>query len=578
MCGIFLVFSKKKKINREKCLKSISSLKRRGPDKNKYQFFNNNLFMFNSILSITGKLDHSSKLYNSLDKNYYLTYNGEIYNYEELSYKFYNKNLFINDSDLLVNLFSKIKYKVKIPKLINGMFSFAVYDKNKNKLFYCSDIQGEKRLYKFENDKELILSSTINSILDYIKGDNINNEAFNDYINTRHFNFYENTIYRSIKPIEPGKFFEFDLKNCKSKEHIVENIFDWIDEAKYREFKKMKYEDVVEYFDMLFREQLSLMIPNRKFGSICSGGIDSTLQTRLISDFNNNYIASAIHHEGKDIITEQLNDFEKYIKNKIHIFNANVKLNYNYAKKCIKEISIPFLTHDFIGRYQISQFFKKNNCKVFFCGDGADEIFGGYQAYASLKWGGDKIKNISPYSTYNSNKTDFESVLKKKFESLFKSASKRYSFLSTKEINMQSSLFSDYFICTRSVYNIGTDLVGCNNSVEPRNMFIQKNIIKNAINLPIEYKINHKADHKMFVLKPLLKKIYLKYFPKKLVFKKQGFSGYPNEMKRYLKYKNYNNISKNIDINLDLKKNISRSLEWKLINLELFFEKVKVIK
>ena len=143
---------------------------------------------------------------------------------------------------------------------------------------------------------------------------------------------------------------------------------------------------------------------------------------------------------------------------------------------------------------------------------------------------------------------------------------------------MQSSLFSDYFICTRSVYNIGTDLVGCNNSVEPRNMFIQKNIIKNAINLPIEYKINHKADHKMFVLKPLLKKIYLKYFPKKLVFKKQGFSGYPNEMKRYLKYKNYNNISKNLDINLDLKKNISRSLEWKLINLELFFEKVKVIK
>ena len=84
----FLVYSKNKKINKKKCLKSVSSLKRRGPDKNKYEFFNNSLFIFNSVLSITGKLDITNKLYRSSNKNFYLTYNGEF-----IITKSYQKNI-----------------------------------------------------------------------------------------------------------------------------------------------------------------------------------------------------------------------------------------------------------------------------------------------------------------------------------------------------------------------------------------------------------------------------------------------------------------------------------------------------
>ena len=75
------------------------------------------------------------------------------------------------------------------------------------------------------------------------------------------------------------------------------------------------------------------------------------------------------------------------------------------------------------------------------------------------------------------------------------------------------------------------------------------------------------------ILKPLLKHIYLKYFPRRLIYKKQGFSGFPNEMKRYLVNKNYYNIKKNLDISKYFKAKLSRSLEWKMVNLELFFEK-----
>ena len=76
---------------------------------------------------------------------------------------------------------------------------------------------------------------------------------------------------------------------------------------------------------------------------------------------------------------------------------------------------------------------------------------------------------------------------------------------------MQASLFTDYFVQCIGVHNITTDLLSGENSIEVRNIFINKNVVKNAINLPIEYKINFK-NKKNFILKPLLKNIFLNFF------------------------------------------------------------------
>ena len=63
------------------------------------------------------------------------------------------------------------------------------------------------------------------------------------------------------------------------------------------------------------------MIPNKKFGSIFSGGIDSSLQTILLSQFQelNNIIT--LNHVGKDKITKNINKFQKFINNKISVLN-----------------------------------------------------------------------------------------------------------------------------------------------------------------------------------------------------------------------------------------------------------------
>ena len=94
--------------------------------------------------------------------------------------------------------------------------------------------------------------------------------------------------------------------------------------------------------------------------------------------------------------------------------------------------------------------------------------------------------------------------------------------------------------------------------------------MKNIINLPAKYKIN-KDNKNLLQLKPLLKKIFLRYYSKDLIFKKQGFSGYPNELKSTLKDKKFLSIKK-LNILKKIKFKNDKKLEWKLINLQIFIE------
>ena len=71
--------------------------------------------------------------------------------------------------------------------------------------------------------------------------------------------------------------------------------------------------------------------------------------------------------------------------------------------------------------------------------------------------------------------------------------------------------------------------------------------------------------------KNILKVLFSKYFSKTLIKTKEGFSGYPNDLKKKIKYKDYKYVKEFLEIN-NISNNINKSLEWKLINLEFFLE------
>ena len=110
-------------------------------------------------------------------------------------------------------------------------------------------------------------------------------------------------------------------------------------------------------------------------------------------------------------------------------------------------------------------------------------------------------------------------------------------------------------------------------SVESRSIFLRKEIVKFALNLPLKFKINLKQNNVMGT-KILLKKVFLKYFPYKLIFKKQGFAGFPNEMVNFLgPSENYiikdvlriNNFNKKI-------KQVDRATAWKIYNIVMYLK------
>ena len=557
MCGIIIIISKDK-LNKKNCLYALDDLKKRGPDKTLFNFFDNEkIFIGNSVLSITGAQKKNSTLYNK-DGNY-ISFNGEIYNHKILQKKLFPKKIFQNDTDFLINLVSKFDIKKSTSKL-NGMYAFAVYNKKNNSINLVTDPQGEKRFFIFKNDVTTIISSTIGSIKRYLKNLEVSETKVNEYFSTRHLLFYKDTIYKNITLSQPGTITKINDHKIKYSYHF--NCLKFINKKKYIQLNNMTDQKLVTHFDKLFFKQLSIMIPERKFGSIVSGGIDSSLVSHYLNKIKKPDILAGINHIGKDNVIKNIPIFEKYLKNKIHLIELNSKKYFSLMKKTYESFSSPFLTHDYVSRYFIANFFKKKGCKVFFSGDGADELFGGYTLYTKTKWfiG----KNSSPYSNIvNQNKTENLDI-----SNLWNQAYKKYSkFLSKKEASIQASLFSDYFIQGVSVANIGTDILSGANSIETRNLFIQKNIIFNALNLPIRHKINLNLSAN-FQTKTILKKLFVQKFEDRLNKKKQGFSGFPNESIRYLSKKN--KIEFDIFKNKFNPKPFDKAKMWKVINLFLF--------
>ena len=240
-------------------------------------------------------------------------------------------------------------------------------------------------------------------------------------------------------------------------------------------------------------------------------------------------------------------------------------------------------THDLPSRLLLSNYFKKNNCKVFFSADGCDELLGGQQIYEKIFF--KKINydiNNSPYSKIIDygfyDEKEKNKSLEKYFNKNWIKINNNYQFIFDKKSkSIQSSLFLDYFIQSINVANRSNDLICCENSVEPRNIFIQKNILKIILNLPLKYKINFAHSKKELRQKYILKMIFLKYLNKNLIFKKSGFSGFPNTVK-INKYKSLKILKKKINICYKNKKKyqrFKREINWKIINSAKFLQMVE---
>ena len=395
MCGFFGLQSYELDTN-EKILvsrKAIKMLNSRGPDSNDLAIEdNNNLVFCHNRLSILDLSAAGNQPMKSSSGNLIIIYNGELYNHIDIREDLKNNYNFINwkgtsDTETLIQAV-EIWGIEKTLKKINGMFSFAIWNRVTKSLYLARDRFGEKPLYYgwIPKNKSFVFGSDLifDKLFTNIKFE-INDKAVNDLF---HLNYINNnySIFKNILKIEPGCYAEiFFKKNQLPKINISKY---WITKKTTSQKKNIGYEESVDELD----KKLTNIVKNQVFadvevGTFLSGGIDSSLITAKAQEVSSKKVKTFC------IGSEDKNHDESKYASKVakHLSTDHEELILN-EKNIIEDVPMivgnlnePFGDSSFIPTFYVSRLAQKK-VKVVLTGDAGDEIFGGYNRYTKLKF------------------------------------------------------------------------------------------------------------------------------------------------------------------------------------------------
>ncbi|MBL52229.1 MAG: hypothetical protein CMG57_09770 [Candidatus Marinimicrobia bacterium] len=580
MCGILAVYSKNGQLPIDRCNSALEKLDKRGPDfKFSNIYYDGALFFGQTVLSITGNPnDYITSYHKSSNNRYDLVLNGEIYNYKDLYNKFLKINKINNntnsDTETLVNL-HQILPLVEVYKNIRGMFAYILFDHVSKSLIIGRDLIGEKILYYFENDNFFIVCSEIGPILKIVPTIKVNKELLKEYFFTRHLLSPIETSFEGIRLVKPGFLKKYNLVSKRFTTIYSTKPADLIDQNIIEENKRKTFDQLLLELEEVFINTSKQLSPSIDYYSVFSGGIDSSLVSYYMQRTNPPTEFISLQFPGKDSTNLLLSKFEKKLKRKINSIEVDKKIFLSHFPECYEAACAPLATHSFVSQAIMTAHLKNKNIKILIGGDGADELFGGYEYYKNFNKEINYFPKVNPsvYSGFVPSKISFynwvPSNLKEKINKEWLNISKYYSFeKNIHERLLQSVLYSDTVIQLESVGIRSSDTMSMVNSVESRSFFLSYDMIKFALNLPSKYKINNDINNPLMSTKPLLKALYANIFGEKLIFKKQGFSGYPNEAANMIVDNKFPFLNKILDIKIPF--NVDRSLEWKMMNVEIF--------
>lgn len=381
MCGI-IGFNFQS--NNEKIFEIASH---RGPDNTSKITFGN-FTLGHNRLSIVDHNEASNQPFVSRCGRYAIVFNGEVYNHQEIRTKLSTKYSFITESDTEAILYSYIEYGADCVHALRGMFTFAIYDKDEDKLFCARDRMGKKPfLYHFKDGK-FIFASEINVILEALGSKpEINQEAIWQYLRYLYIP-YPNTIFESINKLPPAHTLTFQDGKIEIKKYW--DVEDFVDKN-----LELDESEILTTLDQLFDESVKMrMIADVELGSFLSGGIDSSLilhymqknTTQKINTFTLGFENAQKYDETDDA---------KIMANFYNTNHTEIKINPKVTEllpTMVSHFGEPFASPTGMLIYELTKETKKV-ATVALAGDGGDEIFGGYPKYQAAMFA-QKLKCI----------------------------------------------------------------------------------------------------------------------------------------------------------------------------------------
>jgi len=363
---------------------ALRDLGHRGPD-SQGQFSDSSVWLGHVRLSILDLTSAGHQPMNSADERYVISYNGEVYNFIELAKELKLENLHSHsDTEVVLKAFEKIGPASF--KMLNGMFAFAIYDKQKKKVWLVRDRLGIKPLYYQQTETSLSFSSEIKALMGLTSSSsstcNLNSVHEWLYYGTT---WGEPTLLQGVRKLLPGHYLELDLATSSFKIESYWSPTEYAGLSKSDDSLEERTSRTRTLLEKAVKRQLISDVP---VGIFLSGGIDSSAITAFASR----------HYQGKLATYSVGFDFDKGVNelpkakkvaelygtdhHELHVSGQQIS---DIVEKMVDHHGMPFSDSANIPLYLLCSKLEGRS-KVILQGDGGDELFGGYSRYTTLSF------------------------------------------------------------------------------------------------------------------------------------------------------------------------------------------------
>lgn len=382
MCGIVGIFNyaNKSKVSHELLENMLLSINHRGPDE-RGLYVNENLGLGNVRLSIIDLASGQQPL-SDTSGNYWIVFNGEIFNYIEIRQELEQKGYpFKTKSDTEVIVAAYVTWGKQFVSKLNGQFAFAIWDKQKKNLFLARDRVGICPLFYTNMNGTFIFGSEIKAILQnpHVKPE-ISTSSLCELF-TYWTALTPSTLFKNIFEVTPGHWISISADKVQSeaywKLHYPEkqNIRSTnLNEAK---------EELKEILSDAVKIRLRADVP---VAAYLSGGLDSTTTTALIKKIEPSVLntfsigfSDATYDE-----TAFQQEASKYLNTNHRSITCTNEDISEIFPKVIWHAESPMLRTAPAPMYNLSKFVRSNHIKVVITGEGADEMLAGYDIFKEM--------------------------------------------------------------------------------------------------------------------------------------------------------------------------------------------------
>lgn len=369
MCG-FTGFFGEGDFQREEVIHKMNErIAHRGPDGEGF-FVDDNIALGFRRLAIID-LEGGAQPMHSADGRYVIVFNGEIYNYMELKAKLVEKHgcTFHTNSDTEVILQLYSIYGVKTASMLRGMFAFVIYDKEEHRMYGARDYFGIKPFYYAHMRGNLLFGSEIKSFLlhPYFKK-KVNRDALKMYLIFQYSPLRE-TMFQGVYKLEPGSYMTYEGNLLTISKYF---------EPEYGK-KTRSYEMSKALLRKTLQDSVSHhQISDVEVGAFLSGGVDSSYVTALASPKKTYSVGFEAQGFDETSLSKKLCDA-------LRISNKRKKITADEFFQAVPKVQYqsdePHANLSAVPLYYLSELAAKD-VKVVLSGEGADELFGGYDTYS----------------------------------------------------------------------------------------------------------------------------------------------------------------------------------------------------